>query len=140
MIRKVIITRDNFSAMIAIMIRIRIKPFPACRYAKTGNGGYTFGLHIIRRRGYCSTGLIPRISSSGSPSLRTNWSVASITTSTPSSTRLSDTTFVFSPLSSVSSSPSISSSSFRMPMAASSSQFTSSALKGVLFSLFISMF
>ena len=140
MIRKVIITRDNFSAMIAIMIRIKFKPFPACRYAKTGNGGYTFGLHIIRRRGYCSTGLIPRISSSGSPSLRTNWSVASITTSTPSSTRLSDTTFVFSPLSSVSSSPAISSSSFRMPMAASSSQFTSSALKGVLFSLFISMF
>ena len=140
MIREVIITRDNFSAMIAIMIRIKFKPFPACRYAKTGNGGYTFGLHIIRRRGYCSTGLIPRISSSGSPSLRTNWSVASITTSTPSSTRLSDTTFVFSPLSSVSSSPAISSSSFRMPMAASSSQFTSSALKGVLFSLFISMF
>lgn len=140
MIRKIIITRDNFSAMIAIMIRIKFKPFPACRYAKTGNGGYTFGLHIIRRRGYCSTGLIPRISSSGSPSLRTNWSVASITTSTPSSTRLSDTTFVFSPLSSVSSSPAISSSSFRMPMAASSSQFTSSALKGVLFSLFISMF
>lgn len=140
MIRKVITSYDNFSAMIAIMIRIKFKPFPACRYAKTGNGGYTFGLHIIRRRGYCSTGLIPRISSSGSPSLRTNWSVASITTSTPSSTRLSDTTFVFSPLSSVSSSPAISSSSFRMPMAASSSQFTSSALKGVLFSLFISMF
>ena len=105
MIRKVITSYDNFSAMIAIMIRIKFKPFPACRYAKTGNGGYTFGLHIIRRRGYCSTGLIPRISSSGSPSLRTNWSVASITTSTPSSTRLSDTTFVFSPLSSVSSSP-----------------------------------
>lgn len=140
MIRKIITSYDNQSAMIAIMIRIKFKPFPACRYAKTGNGGYTFGLHIIRRRGYCSTGLIPRISSSGSPSLRTNWSVASITTSTPSSTRLSDTTFVFSPLSSVSSSPAISSSSFRMPMAASSSQFTSSALKGVLFSLFISMF
>ena len=83
---------------------------------------------------------MPRISSSGSPSLRTSWSVASITTSTPRSTRLSGITFVFSPLSSVSSSPDISSSSFRMPMPANSSQFTSSALKGVLFSLFISMF
>ncbi len=44
-----------------------------------------------------ATGLTPRISISASPSLRTSCRVASITTSTPSSTRLSDITLVFSP-------------------------------------------
>ena len=80
-----------------------------------------------------ATGLTPRISISAPSSLRTSCRVASITTSTPSSTRLSDITPVFSPLSNVSSSPDISSSSFRIPIPASSSQFTSSALNGCCF-------
>ena len=91
--------------------------------------------------GICqATGLTPRISISASPSLRTSCRVASITTSTPSSTRLSDITLVFSPLRSVSSYPDISSSSFSIPIPASSSQFTSSALNGVLFLLFTFIF
>lgn len=47
MIREVITSYDNFSAMIAIMIRIRIKPFPACRRAEGRETAVIHSVYIL---------------------------------------------------------------------------------------------